>query len=96
MIVVQPLDHFGVNRHGCWWLGERGDYFVFELIDNLLAEIRRRFPQSRGLYTCGRSMGGFGALLRGLRLCVGGIYAENPPINLYKTYGDPTVSPPHV
>jgi hypothetical protein len=93
MIVVQPWDHFGFEQHGSWWLGEDGEFFMLGLIDALIAKVRSRYPASRGLYTAGSSMGGFGALLHGLRLCADGIYSEVPTINLFEAFGD---SPPFI
>lgn len=96
MIVVQPWDNFGFNRQGCWWLGEGGDFFVPGLIDALIEDLRRQFPDSKGIHTCGRSMGGFGALFHGLRLLADGVYSEIPQSNLFRMYKDLSRFPPYI
>lgn len=96
MIVVQPWDNFGFNRQGCWWLGEGGDFFMPSLLDALIEDVRRQFPNSTSIHTCGRSMGGFGALFHGLRLSAKSVYAEIPQVMLYEKYKDLTMFPPFI
>ena len=78
--ILAPIDNFGVNQWGSWWLGEGGDFFVKELLHELINQ--KRSKSSGRLYFWGSSMGGFGALLHGILLQADAVYANIPQIKL--------------
>lgn len=78
--VLAPIDNYGVENYGSWWLGENGDYFVKDLLHVLIKEMRKR--GSGKLYFWGSSMGGFGALLHAILLQADAVYANIPQIKL--------------
>lgn len=80
--VLAPWDCFGVGRNGCWWLGEQGDYFMLGLLDNMVETVIREYKLPRQIYCWGTSMGGFGALLHGLRWKVKAICANVPQVRI--------------
>lgn len=84
--LVKPLDRFGYRKNGSWWLGENGDFFVLPLIDKMLEDIREEFGLVGDLFTYGSSMGGFGALIHGLRLNVKAIAVNVPQVRLIGTH----------
>lgn len=80
--VLVPIDNFGINNCGSWWLGEEGNYFVMDLLHRLILKVRLETQSSKGLYFWGSSMGGFGALLHGMQLNAQAVYANIPQIKL--------------
>lgn len=80
--LVKPLDRFGYRKNGSWWLGENGNFFVLPLIDNMLEDIREEFGLVGDLFVWGSSMGGFGALIHGLRLNAKAIAVNVPQVRL--------------
>lgn len=80
--VLCPIDNFGVNNAGSWWLGENGDFFVKDLLHALIFKIRKDINSNKGLFLWGSSMGGYGALLHGMLLDAKAIYANIPQIKL--------------
>ena len=83
--LVKPLDRFGYRKNGSWWLGENGDFFVLSLIDKMLEDIREELGLVGDLFVWGSSMGGFGALIHGLRLNVKAIAVNVPQVRLVGT-----------
>lgn len=82
--VIIPLDEFGYEGLGSWWLGENGDLNTFHLLQNLLKTLNSYFKFS-SLYFWGSSMGGYGAILHGFLLNAFAIYAHIPQIKLKGT-----------
>lgn len=62
--VLCPMDDFGYERMGCWYLGEDGDFFWLDATAAILDEARKECGQGR-LYCWGSSMGGYASLLYG-------------------------------
>jgi hypothetical protein len=83
--VLAPIDHYGKDSLGSWWLGENEDFFVKELLHQLISKIKEDTGTKEGLYFWGSSMGGFGALLHGILLHAHAIYANVPQIKLLGT-----------
>ena len=83
--VFNPLDNFGFNGLGSWWLGENGIKFTIELfnlaLEKALSSVDQTLSTSK-LFIYGSSMGGYGALLHGVRIGAKGIYANVPQIKL--------------
>jgi hypothetical protein len=65
--VVAPMDRYGWNRQGSWWLGEDGNYFLLTLMDKIIEQLRNEYKLEGRIYSYGSSMGGFGAAMHGLR-----------------------------
>lgn len=80
--VLCPVDNFGVDNAGSWWLGENGDYFVKDLLHILIAKTQKQIGKTQGLYFWGSSMGGYGAILHGCLLGAMAVYANIPQIKL--------------
>lgn len=85
--VLAPIDNFGVDQCGSWWLGENGDFFVKDLLHAL---VEKKLKNTSGqLYFWGSSMGGFGALLHGILMEANAVYANIPQVKLLgSTYSD--------
>jgi hypothetical protein len=91
--VICPLDRYGVDGHGTWWLGEGGDHFVLRLLHRIIAQVRAELGGDTGLYFYGSSMGGYGAILHGLLLGARAIYADVPQTRLRGSmYSDRTLA----
>ena len=76
--VLCPVDNFGYKGWGSWYLGESGDFFWLEAMPKLVEFI----GVSDTYYFCGSSMGGYGALLHGIRMRAHGVYANIPQTRL--------------
>ena len=86
--IIAPLDRFGWNRQGSWWLGENGDFFMPDLIDQLVSTIRTTYSLQGELYAYGSSMGGFGATVHGLRQRCGVLVLNVPQTHItHPTFG---------
>jgi hypothetical protein len=83
--IVAPIDDYGVDSYGSWWLGENGDFFVKELLHQLVKKIQNDTLSTKGLYFWGSSMGGYGALLHGMLLNAKAVYANIPQVKLLDT-----------
>lgn len=66
--VLVPLDQYGPDGDGSWWVGEQGDPFTLGLLHRLVRGKRRGTRSTKGLYFVGSSMGGYGSLLHGMLL----------------------------
>lgn len=75
--VVAPLDTFGYDGLGSWWLGEAGDLFLVDMISEMVRSVKEE-TGSAELFTWGISMGGYGAILHGLRLDACAVFAHVP------------------
>lgn len=85
--VVCPMDKFGWEKAGSWFLGEAGDFFWLEAISNIIDQVRSECGIGR-LYFWGSSMGGYGALLHGYLHNAYAVYASVPQTHFYGTaYG---------
>ncbi|MCF7530044.1 hypothetical protein ACOR62_07085 [Neisseria lisongii] len=82
--VVCPLDRYGFDNAGSWFLGEKGDFFVKELMLSLINHIKRT-TNSHRLYFWGSSMGGYAAILFGLLCGAEAVFANVPQIKLKNT-----------
>jgi len=83
--ILCPIDNFGLNKAGAWWLGEDGDYFVKNLLHKLIFKIRTETNSNKCLFFWGSSMGGFGSLLHGMLLNAKAVFSNIPQIKLLET-----------
>ncbi len=90
--VFNPLDNFGFDGLGSWWVGENGIPFTINLLDRALEMALNSINQtikSAKLFIYGSSMGGYGAIAHGARLGALGVYANVPQMKLLNsTYSD--------
>lgn len=84
---IAPVDNFGVNGLGSWWIGEHGDLSTIELLDEVIKKTCDMMNCNKisKLFIYGSSMGGFGALLHGHRYNAIAVYANVPQIQLLGT-----------
>ncbi|WP_373031264.1 alpha/beta hydrolase family protein [Sulfurovum sp.] len=83
--VLTPLDNFGYENKGSCWLGEKGDFFVKDLLQHLIHEIAEEYECEDHIYMYGSSMGGYGAILHGILCKANAVYAHAPYIRLQET-----------
>lgn len=82
--VLTPLDNFGYENRGSCWLGEKGDFFVKDLLQKLIHEIAEEYECEDHIYLYGSSIGGYGAILHGILCKANAVYARAPHIRLEK------------
>ncbi len=75
--VVCPMDPYGVDGLGSWFLGYKDNKFWLSGMAKILTRVRELTGTGR-LYFWGSSMGGYGALLHGYRLNARAVYANIP------------------
>lgn len=83
--VLTPLDDFGYENRGSCWLGEKGDFFVKDLLQELIQQIAEEYECEDHIYLYGNSMGGYGAILHGILCKANTVYAQAPLIRLAGT-----------
>jgi len=83
--VLTPLDNFGYEDRGSCWLGEKGDFFVKDLLQKLICQIAEEYECEDHIYLYGSSMGGYGAILHGILCKANAVYAHSPRIRLHNT-----------
>lgn len=83
--VLSPLDDYGYNNDGTWWLGENGDFFIIKLLQELIHKIRLKYNVGDQVYFYGSSMGGYGAILHGIMCNAKAVYSNVPQIKLKNT-----------
>ncbi len=79
--VVFPVDDFGNEGKGSWFLGEDGEYFWLEAMPKILRKVREICGKG-ALFFWGSSMGGYASILYGYRLNAKAVYANVPQIVL--------------
>jgi pimeloyl-ACP methyl ester carboxylesterase len=86
--ILVPVDRYGFNRQGSWWLGENGNFFLIKLIEEMLVTVRKEYNLEGDLFVYGSSMGGFGALVHGLINEAKGFVLNVPQVRLLdSTFG---------
>lgn len=88
---IKPLDQFGFENKGSWWIGEDSEPFTYHLLQKVVEESKMKLGTSLSskLFIYGSSMGGYGALLHGAKLGATAIYANVPQIKLLgSTYSE--------
>lgn len=76
--ILCPIDNFGLNGYGSWYLGEHGDYFWIDAMKRIIADVY----SGSEIYFIGSSMGGYGSILHGAMNDARGIYANIPQTRL--------------
>lgn len=72
--VLCPVDNFGYNACGSWFLGEKGEFFWLEAMKKIIKHVY----SGSEVYFIGSSMGGYGAILHGVLNNALGVYANIP------------------
>lgn len=86
--VVCPMDNYGLDGLGSWYLGENGDYFWLESIPKIIDHVRSKTGTGR-IFMWGSSMGGYASILHGRLNNATAVYANLPQVRLFGTkYGD--------
>lgn len=80
--VLAPLDQYGKNGRGCWWLGEDNNFFIRDALQDLIKKLKNDRIINGDIYFYGSSMGGYGAILHGILCGAKGVYANVPQIKL--------------
>jgi hypothetical protein len=75
--VVCPMDHFGYDGLGSWYLGEKGDFFWVNAMREILKYVQEKAGRNH-LYMWGSSMGGYASILYGHLLGATAVYANVP------------------
>lgn len=78
--VLTPVD--SVGEGGSAWLGEQGDFFVKDLLQELIHQISEAHECEEHIYLYGSGRGGYGAILHGMLAKANAIYAHLPQIRL--------------
>lgn len=89
--VIAPIDDFGLDGKGSWWIGENGDKSTSNLLDLVIRKSKKILNSSNDVILCiyGSSMGGYGAILNGCKLGASAVYANVPQIRLLgSTYSE--------
>lgn len=82
--VIVPLDKYGAEGLGSWWLGENGDFFTYRLLQRLISTLKERYTLP-AIYFWGSSMGGYGAILHGVASKAMAVYAHISQVKLIGT-----------
>ena len=83
--VVCPIDKYGYEGLGSWYLGEKDNLFWLEAMPKILLNTRRKVGDKSRLYMWGSSMGGYASILYGHLLGAKAIYANVPQTKLLGT-----------
>jgi len=83
--VLTPIDNFAYDNSASCWLGEKGDFFVKDLLQELIKQIADKYECEDHIYLYGNSMGGYGAILHGILCKANAVYAHAPHIRLENT-----------
>ena len=81
--VLAPHDNFGHEGKGVWWLGEDNNFFLRDLLQQLIKEVSDKYECKNNIYFYGSSMGGYGAIYHGILSNARAIYANVPQIVLH-------------
>ena len=89
--VIAPIDNFGYEQKGSWWIGENGDESTSNLLGMVIEKSKQILESSDDSIVCiyGSSMGGYGAILNGCKYGAKAVYANVPQIWLLgSTYSE--------
>lgn len=83
--VLLPLDRYGIKNNGCWFLGENGDFFFFNILKNLISRLRSSPHIGSDLFFWGSSMGGYASFLFSLLMDAQAAFCHIPQTNLHNS-----------
>ena len=77
--VLTPL---GNGSSASCWLGEKGDFYLKDLLQKLISEIAEEYECEDHIYLYGKAKDGYGAILHGILCKANAVYAYAPKIRL--------------
>lgn len=83
--VLTPLGHLGEEETSSCWLGERGDFYLRDLLQKLIAEIADEYECEDHIYLYGKAKSAYGAILHGVLCKANAVYAYAPSIRVEET-----------
>jgi hypothetical protein len=89
--IIAPIDNFGLDNKGSWWIGVDGDKSTSNLLSLVVTKSKDLLKSKKDVSVCiyGSSMGGYGAILNADRLNADAVYANVPQIRLLgSTYSE--------
>lgn len=75
--VICPIDNFGYEQMGSWYLGEDNNFFWIDAMKSIIQEVYNQYDIG-SLSFWGSSMGGYAALVHGYLFHAKCIYANIP------------------
>jgi len=84
--VLTPIDNFEHENKGSRWLGEEGDFYVKDLLQNLIKQYADKLECEDHIYLYGNAMGGYGAILHGILCKANAVYAGAPYLLIQDKY----------
>ena len=94
--IIAPMDNFGFEEKGSWWLGENGGDSTKLLLKMVVDASKEIIGSDSDVKLCiyGSSMGGYGAILNAQHLGAIAVYANVPQIHLLgSTYSELGMKP---
>ena len=79
--VLTPI-HNIEDEKGLCWLGEKEDYYVKDLLQELISQITEEYECEDHIYLYGKGIGGYGAILHGILSDANAVYAHTPQLRL--------------
>ena len=80
--VLTPLYHSESKNIDTYWLGEKEDFFVKDLLQKLIQQIAEEYECEDHIYLYGSNISGYGAILHGILCKANAVYAYEPHIRL--------------
>jgi hypothetical protein len=80
--VLTPLGDVAGEMSGTVWLGEKDDFYVRDLLQELIGKIADEYECEDHIYLYGSGMGGYGAIMHGILSKANTVYARSPRIRL--------------
>jgi len=78
--VLTPLYYSEFENRDSYWLGDKGDYFVKDLLQNLIQEIAEAYECEDHIYLYGSELSGYGTILHGILCKANAVFAHTPHI----------------
>lgn len=80
--VLTPIVDLDDNNRGLCWLGKEDDFYVKELLQELIHQTCEEYECEDHVYLYGKDAGGYGAILHGVLCQANAVYASSPQIRL--------------
>lgn len=78
--VLTPLYHSESENPDSYWLGDKEDHYIKDLLQKLIQEISEEYECEDHIYLYGSKESGYGAILHGILSKANAVYAHNPHI----------------
>ena len=80
--VLTPLNNFDDESQSSYWLGEKDDFFLKDLLQELILQVAEEHECEEHIYLYGSGKGGYGAILHGMLCKANAVYVHKPQIRL--------------